>query len=600
MNSPKTKYLMALVLLAATVTGYLCIEAGHQLPSSFGTISPAEQATATAAGPSPSKPRSQPQLAPSVLHHESLQSCPSAEAGQQQFQHLLQKKEQLQQQLRPMLAAVEPVFIQHISHRYQLQRADISPQAAMLMPPEAQNALSTAQELKAFQPLLNLAKAQRYTDISALLTSGELAPDATIEQQLLLHWILKLNPGIDSDSLQLLLNAQLKVSLDTLYLATSAGLAPAKLQLLSDHLAGSDIGIIWYSGGQNISLASFAAQLNRPDIARFWWQQGSPLVDTQTRLNVAMQIPWQQLENADIHAFVSLLTTALPTPIELAPAHYQWLASRLTAEQLSLFVPSYALASEQPFWQQIDPLLQQLQQVVTATARLAGCHLSIARQLQYQQMTAHGGSRQRWFERWQAIQQATQQTSNHNYTDLETAIASKQWQQVLQQLAALTPASDHTEIYSLAYFSLLEAAVDLHIYNQFINLYSTLPDYLLLGATGHGQLQLAALLLKRGANVNAKNQRGETALQLAVYTAELNGPQMIEFLLAAGAQPVLGSADAFRTLLLRSHQHDLSRTAHCIALFRQYGIAQPSQYHSLITAHPQLSEAQKQTILSWL
>lgn len=93
---------------------------------------------------------------------------------------------------------------------------------------------------------------------------------------------------------------------------------------------------------------------------------------------------------------------------------------------------------------------------------------------------------------------------------------------------------------------------------------------------------------------------GETALQLAVYAAELNGPQMIEFLLAAGAQPVLGRADAFRTLLLRSHQHDLSRTAHCIALFRQYGIAQPSQYHSMITAHPQLSEAQKQTILSWL
>ncbi len=101
----------------------------------------------------------------------------------------------------------------------------------------------------------------------------------------------------------------------------------------------------------------------------------------------------------------------------------------------------------------------------------------------------------------------------------------------------------------------MEAAVDLHIYNQFINLYSILPDYLLLGATGHGQLQLAALLLKRGANVNANNY-GETALQLAVYAAELNGPQMIEFLVAAGAQPVLGSADAFRTLLLlRSHQH---------------------------------------------
>lgn len=183
-----------------------------------------------------------------------------------------------------------------------------------------------------------------------------------------------------------------------------------------------------------------------------------------------MQIPWQQLENANIHAFVGLLTTALPTPIELAPAHYQWLASQLTAEQLSLFEPSYSLASEQPFWQQIGPLLQQLHQVVTATARLAGCHLSIARQLQYQQMAARDGSRQLWFERWQATQQATQHRSNSSYTDLETAIASKHWQQVLQQLAAFTPANDHTEIYSLAYFSLLEAAVDLHIYNQFINL----------------------------------------------------------------------------------------------------------------------------------
>ncbi len=156
-----------------------------------------------------------------------------------------------------------------------------------------------------------------------------------------------------------------------------------------------------------------------------------------------MQIPWQQLENADIHAFVSLLTTALPTPIELAPAHYQWLASRLTAEQLSLFVPSYAfrlrttiLAADRSFITAITAGGHR-----RATARLAGCHLSIARQLQYRYY-AHGGSRQRWFERWQAIQQATQQTSNHNYTDLKNCHCQQTMAASLAASGRVNPVSD--------------------------------------------------------------------------------------------------------------------------------------------------------------
>jgi ankyrin repeat protein len=77
-------------------------------------------------------------------------------------------------------------------------------------------------------------------------------------------------------------------------------------------------------------------------------------------------------------------------------------------------------------------------------------------------------------------------------------------------------------------------------------------------AAEHGHLEIAKLLLKSGAHVDARNAHGNTAL---MYTAEYNYPKLAEVLLSAGADLTLKDNDGETALQIaqrKNHSQILS------------------------------------------
>lgn len=122
---------------------------------------------------------------------------------------------------------------------------------------------------------------------------------------------------------------------------------------------------------------------------------------------------------------------------------------------------------------------------------------------------------------------------------------------------------------------------------------------MLFAAASNGNNKLVQLLLQRGIDINATNQHGETAIQLAALSASRLGNPTLEFLLAAGSNPQAGRApDAVAIVLSRAQHRDINVTKQYISLFRHSGVGHFDPYRALIENHPQLSPSQKQDILS--
>lgn len=322
----------------------------------------------------------QPQQA-SDAEHATTELC-KVTTPELQLQQLMASQHQLQQQLQADLATMAPWQLHWLSQQYQLDMADFYPKATEQVKPETDSG-SVGRELSSLQPLLHNLKTQRFEDIRQQLETGQLAKDATIYQQLLIDWILRLQPDMTESSLTLLLDAQLQVNFNSLYSATIAGVTPATLSLLLRQLPQADIDKIWDSAGQKTSLATLAAQLNKPDLALFWSQQGSPLFDSNQGLDAVQIIQWQRLTPAETSAFLNLLSSVYQLPIPVSTAHYQWLQQWLPAKQ-QYFSDSGAQPDRLPpeLMLRVAPLMQQLQQQVQTTAKLAACFGNIAQKLQ--------------------------------------------------------------------------------------------------------------------------------------------------------------------------------------------------------------------------
>jgi cytohesin len=81
------------------------------------------------------------------------------------------------------------------------------------------------------------------------------------------------------------------------------------------------------------------------------------------------------------------------------------------------------------------------------------------------------------------------------------------------------------------------------------------------------RIEIAQLLIERGANVNARNPKGETLLHLAV---RINDPNLVKMLLAAGAYPTARSRDELTPAhLARKLDRKSGKRAEIIALLRE-------------------------------
>ncbi len=578
----------ALLLLFTLTAGGWFYRAGD------GSAAPVEQVVHTNSTQSaPATVLLQPQPA-SAAEHATTELC-KVTTPELQLQQLMASQHQLRQQLQADLATMAPWQLHWLSQQYQLDMADFYPKATEQLKPEADIA-SVGRELSSLQPLLHNLKTQRFEDIRQQLETGQIAKDATIYQQLLIDWILQLQPDITESALRLLLDAQLQVNFNSLSSATIAGVTPATLTLLLSQLPQADIDKIWDSAGQKTSLAILAVQLNKPDLALFWSQQGSPLFDPKQGLDAVQAIQWQRLTPAETSAFLKLLSSVYQLPIPVSTAHYQWLQQWLPAKQ-HYFSDSGAQPDRLPpeLMMRVAPLMQQLQQQVQTTTQLAACFGSIAKKLQYHQAAARGQFQQLTL---QLLYRDSEPESTIE-AELQAIIAAKHWPQLFAQLAPLTPTAAYEGIYQLVYHLLLENQADFHVLQQFVDLFNTPPTYMLFAATSNGNNKLVQLLLQRGIDINATNQHGETAIQLAAFSAHRLGNPTLEFLLAAGSNPLAGRApDAVAIVLSRAQHRDINVTKQYISLFRHYGVSHFDPYRALIENHPQLSPAQKQAILS--
>ncbi|NUP32710.1 MAG: ankyrin repeat domain-containing protein [Streptomycetaceae bacterium] len=89
-----------------------------------------------------------------------------------------------------------------------------------------------------------------------------------------------------------------------------------------------------------------------------------------------------------------------------------------------------------------------------------------------------------------------------------------------------------------------------------VDLANEAGDTLLMLSAYHGHLASVQVLLKRGADANKANDRGQTPLAGAVFK---NEPEIARALLDAGADPDAGSPSATDTARMFGKQDMLSR-----------------------------------------
>ncbi|GAA4958862.1 ankyrin repeat domain-containing protein [Yinghuangia aomiensis] len=91
-----------------------------------------------------------------------------------------------------------------------------------------------------------------------------------------------------------------------------------------------------------------------------------------------------------------------------------------------------------------------------------------------------------------------------------------------------------------------------------VDLANEAGDTLLMLSAYHGHVASVQVLLKRGADANKANDRGQTPLAGAVFK---NEPEIARALLDAGADPDAGSPSAADTARMFGKQDMLSRPA---------------------------------------
>ncbi len=534
-------------------------------------------------------------------HNTSPTECQSIENSRNQLTSTLLENNSIRAEINSHLASLEHVEIRYLVNEYALESAEINDgQQFALFPKSSLKSNSTV--LLDYIPFLRLLKSQRYNEIVDLVETGKLAKDATIYQQSLINWIIELERTISAADLTRLLNAGLMVNLDTLYVATQAGMEAERLDILIRYLKESDLSVIWHSGYESKSFATVAAKMKNLSAARFFSQHGSPLVDLNLDLNVATQIPWQHIDTKNIDDFIIFITESLEKPILLYPSQYSLLQGVLDKDKLSDFKAIQLKSDTLEFYNQnIAPPLTKILNNKKTINSIINCHPSLAEKNKYADIKQSGKLYRQVIHKIYHKDLSLDYTNNATYLEIEDALTAKDWQAVLKSLRNLTPDATHTEIFLKSYLKMLTSQVDFSIYEEFIKLYSTIPDYLILSASSFGNNKLATLLINQGANIHVKDNNGLSTLQLAIMSSPPTGNEMIEYLLTLGVKFDEGSSpDAFSLLLSRSHAIEMALVEKYITLFKNHGVVQTKHYHDEIIKNNKLTDEQKEIITSWL
>lgn len=525
--------------------------------------------------------------------------CPEDSVVEDAYAKIRSENDLIRKEVQHLLSDVDPKVQQEFILKNNLHGFDPFWREFELVPPINPQRVGI-QEFKNIQQFLRLLKSQQYDGIVALLRNGNIPVNAGLDGNYMIDLVLKVQPEINIANLTALLQAGARVNLNTLYVATKEGIEPEKISLLQSYLSENNVQTIWRSKYGHVSLASVAARMKRPNLTRFWWKQGSPLVDLTADLNAALQIPWLELDQKQTIEFVNIFSESGIQMVPIYPFHYTRLAAILDRKQLELFkplpdvekIPVGELDKFKLIFNKLDDSKKSLQRLIACNdallkkqklfiAMAAGDTMSYIVKKMYDDISVDGNS--------------------DSIDALDNALNKKQWDEVIRILSGLELSEKNADIFYRAYFSMLENYADYEYLKQFVD-FSPIPsEDLLHAAAVFSNSRLANLLAKKGADLHHLNKQGFSYLQIAAMNSPDLGNNMIDFLLEAGVSPFEGrGADALTILLQSAHKRNMSVNKDYIQLFKKYGITNIEKYKTVVYKNDKLTEKNRQELLNWL
>lgn len=536
-------------------------------------------------------------IEPSVIN----EVCEPVNASGDKFNKIIAENRHIQTEIKTVFEQIDNIYLRNYLLKYGLSESDVFNEKIGEAPPIGAKKQNSS-ELAPFLPFLRLLKAKKYNEIADLVQTGIIEKNATIHGQYLVTWIIELEGMIPPQSIVRLLDAGLMIDLDTLYVAIQAGVDKNYFEILLQYLQNYDLTKIWVSERENFSLATYAAKYRNFDTANFLWKNGSPLFDSKLGLNVATQIPWQSLTRKELSDALKLLFETLGRPIQVYNDQYLSIEKLLDKNEISQF-EAIEIKSDKIFYdlEKFNPLIDEIVKNKKSLDLITKCHPSLLDKLKYIKTSRDGKLYSHSIRKFYYEELKADDPNNAIYTEIENALAIKDWQKILQLLNNLTPADAHSDLYAKVYYSMLESKVNYSIYEEFVGFYSIVPDYLFLGASLYGNNRLASLLISRGADIHVRDKNGFSALQIAVLNSSSEGNLMIEYLLSLGVRIDEGNGpDAFSLLLSQSHEFNIVEFKNYVELFKSHGLNNLANYHKHIDGNKKITEEEKEIIKSWL
>lgn len=450
------------------------------------------------------------------------------------------------------------------------------------------------------QSLLGLLSKEQYNELAEKGRINELPFSASINGQTLLSSVIDLKPTIALDALNTLLSAGFEVDLGTLYFATRAGVTSEHLARLLQY-AQVDVSSTWHDEGQTYSLASTAASIGLAELAQFWFERGSPLVDNSQQLVSSNRVPWQTLSKESALAFISLFSHAFVGDVLLTPADYRYLQTLLGAENLMAAAPFVKQGDQINLDEVIEGQEAMISQLVATEARLdlySQCDRSYQDKLEGLAASLNGLEAMKRRGLHSLYKNITILADEPElYKKIDAALQDQRWEEALQWLLQLPMTSENRHQFEYALTTMLVDSAPLSVLEQLLTSLADIPPSLLFTAASVGNNRVIHLLEQQGVDLHGTNRHGENALQLAIMSTVGTENHAVEYLLNLGISPMEGKVDSLMVLIKSASRLNEEIVNRYIALLMEHGASVTPAHLEEINTNKRLSEVMKSKLL---